>query len=137
MANIEKEGWNQKNGVTIHEGRWQDILPQLVAENQMFDAIYYDTFAESYEDFKEFFTEQVIGLLEQDGKWSFFNGMGADRQISYDVYQKVVELDLFEAAFDIEWQEMDIPDLDAEFEGVKRKYWNVKQYRLPVCKFMD
>ena len=137
LANIEKEGWNQKNGVTIHEGRWQDILPQLVAENQMFDAIYYDTFAESYEDFKEFFTEQVIGLLEQDGKWSFFNGMGADRQISYDVYQKVVELDLFEAAFDIEWQEMDIPDLDAEFEGVKRKYWNVKQYRLPVCKFMD
>jgi hypothetical protein len=34
------------------------------------------------------FSEQVIGLLEQEGRWGFFNGMGADRQISYDVYQK-------------------------------------------------
>ena len=137
LTNMENQGWDKKPSVTIHPGRWQDILPQLVAENQAFDAIYYDTFAESYSEFREFFTEYVLGLLEADGRWSFFNGMGADRQISYDVYQKVVEMDLFEAGFDIEWHEMDIPELDAEWEGVKRKYWNVQKYRLPVCKFMD
>ncbi|KAK5946056.1 Arginine N-methyltransferase 2 [Knufia obscura] len=137
LTNMENQGWDKKPGVTIHPGRWQDILPQLVAENQTFDAIYYDTFAESYSDFRDFFTEYVLGLLEPDGKWSFFNGMGADRQISYDVYQKVVEMDLFEAGFDVEWHDMDIPELDAEWEGVKRKYWNVQKYRLPVCKFMD
>ena len=137
LTNMENQGWDTKPGVTIHPGRWQDVLPQLVAENQTFDAIYYDTFAESYNDFRGFFTEYVLGLLESDGKWSFFNGMGADRQISYDVYQKVAEIDLFEAGFDVEWHDMEIPELDAEWEGVKRKYWNVKQYRLPVCKFMD
>lgn len=137
LTNMENQGWDKKPGVTIHPGRWQDILPQLVAENQTFDAIYYDTFAESYSDFREFFTEFVLGLLESDGTWSFFNGMGADRQISYDVYQKVVEMDLFEAGFDVEWHNVEIPELDAEWEGVKRKYWNVQQYRLPVCKFME
>ncbi|KAK5098518.1 Arginine N-methyltransferase 2 [Exophiala xenobiotica] len=137
LTNMESQGWDKKPGVTLHPGRWQDILPQLVAENKTFDAIYYDTFAESYSDFREFFTEYVLGLLEPDGKWSFFNGMGADRQISYDVYQKVVEMDLFEAGFDVEWHDIDIPELDAEWEGVKRKYWNVQKYRLPACRFMD
>lgn len=137
LTNMENEGWDSKPGVTVHPGRWQEILPQLVAENQTFDAIYYDTFAESYSDFREFFTEYVLGLLESDGRWSFFNGMGADRQISYDVYQKVAEIDLMEAGFDVEWHSMEIPDLGDQWDGVKRKYWNVKQYRLPVCKFMD
>lgn len=137
LTNIEDQGWDDKPGVTIHPGRWQDILPQMAADGQTFDAIYYDTFAESYADFKDFFTEYVLNLLESDGQWSFFNGMGADRQISYDVYQKVVEMDLFEAGFDVDWTDIDIPVLDAEWEGVKRKYWNVKNYRLPLCKFMD
>jgi protein arginine N-methyltransferase 2 len=63
--------------------------------------------------------------------------MGADRQISYDVYQKVVEIDLFESGFDVEWEDVELPDLDGEWQEVRRKYWKVEQYRLPVCKFME
>ncbi|KAL4944541.1 hypothetical protein BDV06DRAFT_84158 [Aspergillus oleicola] len=140
IAEMKRKGWDTKPGVVIHEGRWQDILPSLVAEGETFDAIYYDTFAESYGDFREFFQEQVIGILEQDGgKWGFFNGMGADRQISYDVYQKVVEMDLFEGGFDVSWEEIDVPRLDlrGEWEGVRRPYWSIEKYRLPLCKFMD
>lgn len=137
VAEMKRKGWHEKPGVVIHEGKWQDILPGLVAEGVMFDAIYYDTFAESYADFREFFTEQVIGVLEQEGKWSFFNGMGADRQISYDVYQKVVEMDLFEAGFDVEWEEIDVPKLEGEWNGVRRPYWSIDKYRLPLCKYMD
>ncbi|KAJ5750554.1 Protein arginine N-methyltransferase 2 [Penicillium manginii] len=138
VAEMKKRGWDSKPGVTIHEGRWQDILPALVGEGVTFDAIYYDTFAESYSDFREFFTEEVIGLLEQDGgKWGFFNGMGADRQISYDVYQKVSEMDLFEAGFDVDWEDIPVPKLDDEWKGVKRAYWVVDNYRLPLCRFMD
>jgi type IV protein arginine methyltransferase len=137
LADMKAKGWYENDGVTIHEGKWQDILPMLAAEGTMFDAIFFDTFAESYADFREFFSEQVIGLLEQGGKWSYFNGMGADRQISYDVYQKVVEMDLFEAGFDVDWQELDVPELEGEWEGVRRSYFNIKQYRLPVCRFMD
>lgn len=137
LNEMQSTGWMDKTGVTVHKGKWQDVLPALVAEGAVFDAIYFDTFAESYGEFREFVSEQVIGLLDQDGRWSFFNGMGADRQISYDVYQKVVELDLFESAFDVEWETLALPKLDAEWEGVRRKYWNVESYRLPVCKFMD
>ncbi|RAK81810.1 protein-arginine N5-methyltransferase [Aspergillus fijiensis CBS 313.89] len=137
VAEMKRKGWHERPGVVIHEGRWQEILPALVAEGEMFDAIYYDTFAESYGDFREFFTEQVIGLLEQEGKWSFFNGMGADRQISYDVYQKVVEIDLLEAGFDADWEEFEVPTLEGEWGGVRRPYWAIEKYRLPLCRYMD
>ncbi|CAG8220827.1 unnamed protein product, partial [Penicillium nalgiovense] len=137
VAEMKRCGWDTKPGVVIHQGRWQDILPGLVAAGETFDAIYYDTFAESYGDFRDFFSEQVIGLLEQEGRWGFFNGMGADRQISYDVYQKVAEMDIFEAGFDVQWEEISVPKLDGEWEGVRRAYWVVDDYRLPLCKFMD
>ncbi|PYI36957.1 putative arginine N-methyltransferase [Aspergillus indologenus CBS 114.80] len=137
VAEMKRQGWHERPGVVIHEGRWQEVLPALVAEGEMFDAIYYDTFAESYADFREFFTEQVIGLLEQEGRWSFFNGMGADRQISYDVYQKVVEIDLLEAGFDADWEEFEVPTLEGEWSGVRRPYWAIEKYRLPLCRYMD
>lgn len=138
LADMRSKGWHEKPGVTVHEGRWQDVLPRLVEQGLIFDAIYYDTFAESYADFRDFFSEQVIGLLEPNGgRWSFFHGMGADRQISYDVYQRVTEMDLFEAGFDVEWEEVDVPKLEGEWQGVRRPYWVVDKYRLPVCRFMD
>lgn len=137
LSHMKKEGWDHRAGVTIHEGKWQDVLPSLVAQGQMFDAVFFDTFAESYSDFRDFFTEQVIGLLDQDGRWSFFNGMGADRQINYDVYQKVVEMDLLEAGFDISWEKVELPPLKEEWEGVKRRYWDVGNYQLPLCRYLD
>ncbi|EGE03426.1 arginine N-methyltransferase [Trichophyton equinum CBS 127.97] len=137
VADMKGKAWHEKEGVTVHEGRWQDILPKLAAEGVMFDAIYYDTFAESYSDFRDFASEHVIALLEPEGRWSFFNGMGADRQISYDVYQKVVEMDLMEAGFDIDWTDVAVPSLEGEWEGVRRKYWVVDNYRLPLCRYSD
>jgi protein arginine N-methyltransferase 2 len=137
LADMRSKGWYEKPGVVIHEGKWQHVMPKLVEEGLTFDAIYYDTFAESYSDFRDFFSEQVIGLLEPEGRWSFFNGMGADRQISYDVYQKVVEMDLLEAGFDVDWEEIDVPSLEGEWSGVRRKYWVIDKYRLPVCKYTD
>jgi protein arginine N-methyltransferase 2 len=75
--------------VHIHEGRWQDILPKLVAQGVVLDGIYYDTFAEDYAALKEFFAEYVVQLLAPDGVFGWYNGLGADRQICYDVYTKV------------------------------------------------
>lgn len=137
LDEMKRKGWDAKPGVRVHEGRWQDVLPALVAEGVQFDAIYFDTFAEGYNDFRDFFTEHVIGVLDQEGRWGYFNGMGADRQISYDVYQKVVEMDLFEAGFDVDWEEIPVPKLEGEWEGVRRPYWVVDNYRLPLCKYMD
>jgi protein arginine N-methyltransferase 2 len=145
LKRMKDQGWQDKSGVVIHEGRWQDIVPGLVEKGELFDAIYFDTFAEDYKALREFFTEHVIGLLDpaggpdgEGGKFGFFNGMGADRQVCYDVYNKIVEIDLFEAGFDTEWETVPVPDLDAEgeWEGVRRKYWVLKNYKLPTCSFI-
>ncbi|KAF1984396.1 arginine N-methyltransferas-like protein [Aulographum hederae CBS 113979] len=151
LAQMKQKGWMEKKGVVVHEGRWQDVLPKLVGardedgEEILFDAIYFDTFAEEYSALRDFFTEWVIQVLDpaggkdgDGGSFGFFNGMGADRQVCYDVYQKVVEMDLFEAGFDIEWEDIEIADLQStgEWTGVKRPYWSLKTYRLPTCKFI-
>lgn len=86
---LREQGWYDKPNVIIHEGRWQDIFPKLVEQGVVLDAIYYDTFAEDYKALKEFFSEHVIQLLAPDGKFGWYNGLGADRQICYDVYTKV------------------------------------------------
>jgi protein arginine N-methyltransferase 2 len=86
---LREQGWYDKPNVTIHEGRWQDVLPKLVEQGVVLDAIYYDTFAEDYKALKEFFSEYVIQLLDPAGRFGWYNGLGADRQICYDVYTKV------------------------------------------------
>jgi protein arginine N-methyltransferase 2 len=145
LKRMKEQGWYEKPGVVVHEGRWQDVVPALIEKGEMFDAIYFDTFAEEYKALREFFTEFVIGLLDpagglnsEGGKFGFFCGMGADRQVAYDVYNKIVEMDLFEAGFDTEWETIPVPDLEeqGEWEGVRRKYWALKNYKLPTCSFI-
>ncbi|KAK5168712.1 Arginine N-methyltransferase 2 [Saxophila tyrrhenica] len=139
IERMRNQGWFEKPNVKIHQGKWQDVLPKLVEQGVSLDAMYYDTYAEDYKDLKEFFDEYVIALLESDGMFGFYNGLGADRQVCYDVYTKVVELHLDEAGLDVEWTDIAVPDLAArgEWEGVRRPYWaNIKTYRLPTCKFV-
>ncbi|KAI9668377.1 MAG: hypothetical protein M1831_001131 [Alyxoria varia] len=123
--------------VVLHPNTWQTVLPRLVTDDVTFDAIFFDTFAEDYKAFKEFFSEHVIGLLKQNGRWSFFHGLGADRQICYDVYTKVLECDLMEAGFDVEWESLNSQEGTQGWEGVRRKYWALDKYRLPICTFLD
>ena len=136
LARMKENGWNDNPNVKIHEGRWQDIVPKIMEQGIFYDAIYFDTFAEDYKALREFFSEFLIGLLEDAGKWGFFNGLGADRQICYDVYTKAVEMDLFEAGFDTEWDTLQVPEIDnGEWKGIKRKYWALREYKLPTCSF--
>jgi protein arginine N-methyltransferase 2 len=121
----------QPGAYKVHQGKWQEICPQLLAEGQVYDAIYFDTFGEDYSQLKEFFTDYVPGLLESDGVFGFFNGLGADRKICYDVYTKVVEMHLADAGLDVEWKTIDV-DLQGleeagkgDWAGVRRRYWTL------------
>lgn len=157
---LREQGWYDKPNVKIHEGRWQDVLPKLVEQGVVLDAIYYDTFAEDYKALKEFFSEYVVALLAKDGKFGWYNGLGADRQICYDVYTKVclwkiqmriayhkhtdmekqvAEMDLYEAGFDTEWEDISVPaglHGSDQWEGTRRPYWTIDVYRLPVNTFV-
>ncbi|KAF2655298.1 arginine N-methyltransferase 2 [Lophiostoma macrostomum CBS 122681] len=136
---LREQGWYDKPNVHIHEGRWQDVLPRLVEKGVVLDAIYYDTFAEDYKALKEFFSEYVVQLLDPSGKFGWYNGLGADRQICYDVYTKVAEMDLHEAGFDTEWEDIRVPaglHGSNQWEGTRRPYWTIDVYRSPVNTFI-
>lgn len=89
IQRMREKGWFEKPNVRIHQGKWQDVLPKLINDGVELDAIYYDTYAEDYVDLKLFFDEYVIALLSTNGLFGFYNGLGADRQVCYDVYTKV------------------------------------------------
>jgi protein arginine N-methyltransferase 2 len=128
----------------VHSGRWQEIVPKLLEAGEVFDAIYFDTFGEDYTQLKLFFSEYVVGLLSPEGRFGFFNGLGADRRVCYDVYCKVVELDLCDAGMDVEFTDVPVDlegmglgkDGEGEWKGVRRRYFAVDLYRLPICTFM-
>ncbi len=150
ISKLEEEGsdfgkaWEESapegGQYVVHKGKWQDIVPKLLEAGEIFDAIYFDTFGEDYSQLKLFFTEYVVGLLDGEGKFGFFNGLGADRRVCYDVYCRVVELDLCDAGMDIEWTDVAVEGLGGEgkgeWQGVRRRYWTLDKYRLPICSFM-
>lgn len=141
LSRMKQQGWYDKPNVIVHEGRWQDVLPKLAQDEGelVFDAIFFDTFAESYSALREFFSESVVQFLDSEGKFSYFNGLGADRQVCYHVYIKVAEMDLFEAGFDVDWEEWKVEDLQErrEWTGIRRPYWNLDTYKLPTCTFVS
>lgn len=126
----EKSG-PEEGAYKVFAGKWQDIVVQLLEQGELYDAIYFDTFGEDYSQLRMFFMEYVPGLLDQEGRFSFFNGLGADRRICYDVYTKVVEMHCADAGLDVEWEESDVDmekldeDGEGEWKGVRRRYWTL------------
>ncbi|ANB14790.1 Rmt2p [Sugiyamaella lignohabitans] len=137
LAKLKTDGWYERPNVVILEGRWQDTLPSLISQGVNFDGIYYDTFSEHYQDMLEFF-DLVVALLKPTGVFSFFNGLGADRQICYDVYKQVVELDMQDYGFEVSYTAMPIDDHQADqtWDGIRRPYWTLKEFLLPKIKFL-
>ena len=129
-ASWEARGF-EPGAYAVHKGRWQDVCPKLLEDGEVYDAIYFDTFGEDYGQMRMFFTEFVPGLLDQDGVFGFFNGLGADRQTCYDVYTKVVEVHLTDAGMDVDWKVLDVDMKNlaehgrGDWEGVKMRYWTL------------
>ncbi|KAM7219263.1 hypothetical protein V8F06_005299 [Rhypophila decipiens] len=137
-----EESGPEAGAFKIYQGKWQEICLQLLQEGHVYDAIYFDTFGEDYGQLRMFFTEFIPGLLDENGIFGFFNGLGADRKICYDIYTKVSEMHLADAGLDVDWKDIDVDMKElaeagkGEWEGVKRRYWTLDKYRLPVCTFL-
>ena len=87
----------------------------------------------------------IVGLLKPSGVFSFFNGLGADRQVIYDVYKKIVEIDLNNYGMDVKYTELETPKStgeefddtkESEWQGIKRAYWRCKTYYHPEIRFI-
>ncbi|KAI5964185.1 RMT2 [Candida pseudojiufengensis] len=153
IKKMKDDGWYNKKNVIILEGRWQDKLPELLSKNIFFNGIYYDTFSEHYKDMLELF-DLVVGLLKPYGIFSFFNGLGADRIVIYEVYKKLLEIDLGNYGLNCKFKEFKVPkelfqktdkkqNVNGEeedgsiWDDVKRSYWSCPTYYHPEVKFME
>ncbi|CAA93240.2 RMT2 domain-containing protein [Schizosaccharomyces pombe] len=135
LKHMRKNGWMDRENVIVYETTWENAINDI-ASKYVFDGIYYDAFAESYEDLRNFF-DSVVGLLdpETDSKFSFFNGLGADNQTFYDVYKKLVPIDLVSFGLQCTYESMPVSSKDEEWKGAKRRYWDVSKYFLPIVTF--
>ena len=143
LRKLKEDGWYEKPNVVILEGRWQEQLDALLsAGNVYFNGIYYDTFSEHYQDMLELF-DYVVGLLKPHGVFSFFNGLGADRQVIYEVYKKLVEIDLANYGLRCDFIEVEVPQEtmkkgDASvWDGIRRPYWLCPTFYHPEARFID
>ncbi|KAH3662084.1 hypothetical protein OGAPHI_006265 [Ogataea philodendri] len=141
LAKMERDGWFKKEGVVVLKGRWQETLPPLLSQGVFFDGIYFDTFSEQYSDMLELY-DIIVGLLKPEGVFSFFNGLGADRLVCYEVYKRVVDLDLNNYGLGVEYTQLDVPQTtkpEAEgsvWNGIYRPYWTCPVYYHPEVRFM-
>ncbi|KAH3680454.1 hypothetical protein WICPIJ_008283 [Wickerhamomyces pijperi] len=144
LAKMKKDGWYEKQNVVILEGRWQETLPELLTKGVFFNGIYYDTFSEHYTDMLDLY-DVVVGLLKPSGIFSFFNGLGADRQVIYDVYRKIVEIDLNNYGLNVIYKDLDAPKTtlketdnkdESEWNGINRPYWRCETFYHPEIRFI-
>lgn len=134
LNRMKNEGWYERANVVILEGKWQDSLNKLLDEGStFFDGIYYDTFSEHYQDMLDLY-DVVVGLLKPEGIFSFFNGLGADRSLCYDVYQKIVVIDVNNYGMDCKYTNISVP-LNQNWQDVKRSYFNCNYYNHPRITF--
>ncbi|KAI3628241.1 type IV protein arginine methyltransferase [Malassezia furfur] len=137
---LREQGWDKRPGVEIFEGTWEEFLqPQddpdgeIAMKLGVFDAIYFDTYSQDYNDLRAFFECLPNVLSGPEARFSFFHGLAATNRFLYEVYTRVSELDLREIGLVTEWQTL-CPRVEAEdWNGVKRQYWSLAQYYLPIA----
>lgn len=129
---MKQAGWDKKEGVEIIFGRWQDKIHEI--SKYCYDGIFFDTFGEDYKQLKAWH-DHLPNFLNVDGIYSFFNGLGADVQLFYDVYKTIVSLHLLDCGIETSFISLDVEiDFDT-WKNCKREYWKLKKYYLPVCSF--
>ncbi|KAI8912592.1 S-adenosyl-L-methionine-dependent methyltransferase [Gorgonomyces haynaldii] len=128
-----QDGWDKKPNVKILYGRWQDVQDQL----ELYDGIFFDTFGEYYDDLKEFH-DIVPNILDQDGIYSYFNGLAGNNRFFHDVGCRMSEIDLNECMMTVEYETVQMDTLgDDVWEDVRRPYFSLDFYRAPIVRFQS
>jgi protein arginine N-methyltransferase 2 len=130
-ARMLELGWDKKQGVKILFGKWQDVIGEL--ENHSLDGIFWDTYAEYYEDMRVWHRE-LPRLLRPNGVYTFFNGLAPDNLFFHLVYGEIARRELNALGFSVKYDAVPI-DASSEkiWEGVANRYWNFPVYFVPTC----
>lgn len=149
LAFMEARGWHEKPGVEIFRGTWEQFMKPENDENGEivmalgdFDAVYFDTYSQDYQDLRDFFECLPNVLSGPDARFSFcksgrphpVHGLAATNLFLYNVYTRVAELDLRDIGLSTSWTTLPMHVKEEIWKGVKRKYWTLDRYYLPVCQ---
>lgn len=125
-------------GVQLVEKTWEEALldPEFAASLGDFDVVYADPFAQDYKHLKRLFDVLPNLLSGPKARFSFFHGLAGTNRFFYDVYTRVAELDLRDVGLETEWHSVPVrfEDRQEVWKGVKREYWSLDEFRLPICK---
>ena len=137
-------GWAERPGVQLLEGRWQAVLPELAAAHEQFDAIFFDTYAETYADQHAFF-DLLPALLRPSGVASYFNGLAADNAFYHAVYCRIAQLDVSSLSrpqdglrLALTFEPVPVGSLgDDTWAQVRGRYWSFPVYVAPQIKWTE
>lgn len=126
---MKEWGWDEKPGVKIEFGTWQEVMPRL---NQSFDCVYFDTFSEYYEDMRQFHA-LMLPKLRKGGIYSFFNGLAAKNVFFNDVSSKIVQMEMESKGIHTTFVDILIAVDPSVWADTARPYWSLDVYKLPLC----
>jgi type IV protein arginine methyltransferase len=139
---MQDTGWTTRPNVRVCFGKWQDVLPQLIREGIVVDAIFFDTYGEHYLDMQDFHVIMTQLLAKPNGIYSFFNGLAPDNIFFHGVACQCVKLHLASLGLDSEFAACEIQGGAAAvndptvWQDVRRKYWHGRDtYYLPIVKW--
>ncbi len=134
-AHMLELGWDKKPNVKIVFGKWQDVVGKL--ENHSFDGIFWDTYAEYYEDMRVWHQE-LPRLLRPNGVYTFFNGLAPDNLFFHLVYGEIARRELNALGFSVKYDAVPIDaSSDEIWNGVANRYWNFPVYFVPTCVLLE
>ena len=130
LKRIDSQDWA---GVTFRRETWQASLKDETFGP--FDAIFFDTYAERYEDMREFF-RALPRILAPKGVFSFFNGLAPFNPFFHGVACEFVKCELNEIGLDCAFVPLQVDQSahdDKTWDGIKRRYWRFDAYHLPIA----
>jgi len=131
QAELRARGWHERPGVTVHLGKWQDVVGSL--PDGSFDAIFWDTWKETYIDILGFFAH-LPRLLKPGGRFSFFNGMSPKSIFQHAVFTRLAQEDLDAVGLTCDILPIELGTLeDSVWRGVAEKYWHFATYYMPLA----
>ncbi|VEL09593.1 unnamed protein product [Protopolystoma xenopodis] len=87
---MRSKGWQNRRGVSILSGRWQEAVITLKEEiiscnRPRFDGIFFDTYAEDDTDLRRFHSYLPYLLRQDGGRYSYYNGLCPDNVFFHGV----------------------------------------------------
>ena len=137
LARLAEQGWRDRAGVRVVGTTWQAALAD--PSFGPFDAIFFDTYAETYADMRAFFDALPRLLRRPHGTFSFFNGMCPFNVFFHGVAAEFVKVELAQRGLATDFVPLQVNDLDAThtWQGVKRRYWQFDSYHLPISRWLE